>query len=115
MDHIFISYRREDAADVTGRINDRLRQHFGDEAVFTDVDKIPIGEDFRVHLDEKVSQCIVFLAVIGKNWLTAAGHKGRSGLHDPTDYVRIELESALRRNIPVIPLLVSQSGLMMPP
>ena len=112
-DHIFISYRREDAADATGRINDRLRQHFGAEMIFTDVDDIPMGVDFRAHLDLNVSRCKVLLAVVGRGWLTVR-RRGwlplwltrKRRLNDPDDWVRIEIESALRRKIRVIPLLV---------
>jgi hypothetical protein len=106
MNNIFISYRREDAADVTGRINDRLREHYSEEAIFTDVDNIPFGVDFRTKLDEEVSQCKVLLVVIGKNWLSVKNEKGQRRLDNPADFVRIEIESALKRNIPVIPLLV---------
>lgn len=112
MNHIFISYRREDAADVTGRIHDRLRQHFGEDAIFTDVDKIPLGVDFRAQLDDKVSRCKVLLPVIGRNWLAVKDHRGQPRLQDPDDFVRLEIESALRRDIPVIPLLVH--GIEMP-
>ena len=111
-DQIFISYRRDDAAYVTGHINDLLRKEFGDASVFTDVDNIALGVDFRAVLDETVSQCRVFLAVIGSEWLTARNYEGELRLDDPADFVRIEVESALKRNIPVIPLLVS--GAKMP-
>ena len=106
MTKIFISYRREDSADVTGRIGDRLREHFDEESVFTDVDNIPLGVDFRTHIDDEVKQCDVLLAVIGKDWLSAKNADGELRLNDPADFVRIEIESALRRDIPVIPLLV---------
>lgn len=108
-DHIFISYRRDDAAYVTGHINDLLREEFGDESVFTDVDNIALGVDFRKVLDESVSQCSVFLAVVGDHWLTVSGQDGKPRLNDPADFVRIEIESALRRNIPIIPLLVGHA------
>lgn len=111
-DQIFISYRRDDAAYVTGHINDLLRKEFGEESVFTDVDNIALGVDFRAVLDESVSQCQVLLAVIGDNWLTVRSRDGKPRLDDPADFVRIEIESALKRNIPVIPLLVS--GATMP-
>ena len=62
MSHIFISYRRQDAGHATGRINDRLRNEYGEDAAFMDVDNIPVGVDFRVHLDEQVSKCDVLLA-----------------------------------------------------
>lgn len=111
-DQIFISYRRDDAAYVTGHINDILRKEFGNDAVFTDVDNIALGVDFRAVLDETVSQCQVLLAVIGSEWLTARDQDGQLRLQDPADFVRIEIESALRRGIPVIPLLVT--GALMP-
>jgi tetratricopeptide (TPR) repeat protein len=111
-DQIFISYRRDDAAYVTGHINDLLRTEFGDASVFTDVDNIALGVDFRAVLDQTVSQCQVLLAVIGTAWLTVRGQDGQLRLEDPADFVRIEIESALKRNIPVIPLLVS--GATMP-
>lgn len=105
MSKILISYRREDSADVTGRIYDRLVQVFP-QSVFRDVDSIPLGIDFRAYLDEQVAKCDVFLAVIGRDWLKGKGRKGKSRLEDSGDFVRIEIESALKRQIPVIPVLV---------
>jgi len=112
MSKILISYRREDSADVTGRIYDRLVQVFP-QSVFRDVDSIPLGVDFRACLDEQVAKCDVFLAVIGRDWLRGKGRKGKSRLEDPGDFVRIEIESALKRQIPVIPVLVG--GAKSPP
>lgn len=109
---IFISYRREDTADVTGRVHDRLREKYGAEAIFTDVDSIPFGVDFREHLDQEVSRCDVLLAVIGRNWVSITGEDGQRRLDNPTDFVRIEIESALARKIPVVPLLAH--GVSMP-
>lgn len=106
MANIFISYRREDSADVTGRIRDRLVKHFGKEAVFIDVDNIPLGVNFADHLDSRVGQCEVLLAIIGRDWLTVTNRKGERRLDVPEDFVRIELKSALNREIPVVPLLV---------
>ena len=113
MSKIFISYRREDSADVTGRIYDRLIQQFDRVAIFMDVDSIPLGVDFRIHLDEQVAKCEVFLAVIGRDWMQHMGSTGKIRLDDPVDFVRIEIESALKRQIPVIPVLVS--GASIPP
>jgi tetratricopeptide (TPR) repeat protein len=109
---IFISYRRDDAAYVTGHINDRLCEEFGAESIFTDVDNIALGVDFRAVLDEKVGQCQILLAVIGSSWLSAKSQDGELRLQNPADFVRIEIESALKRKIPVIPLLVA--GTIMP-
>jgi uncharacterized membrane protein YeaQ/YmgE (transglycosylase-associated protein family) len=103
---IFLSYRRADSTDIAGRIYDRLLGAFDRVAVFKDVDSIPLGTDFKEYLDEKVSECNVLLAVIGDKWLETSDAKGKRRLEDPQDFVRIEIESALARNIPVIPLLV---------
>jgi TIR domain len=109
-DAIFISYRRQDSADATGRIYDRLTQHFGREQVFKDVDSIPLGVDFREHLGNVVGRCNFLIAVIGPQWSTATGPNGRR-LDDKSDFVRVEIEAALARNIPVIPVLIGGAAL----
>jgi len=115
MPKIFLSYRREDSEHVTGRIFDRLTDRFGREAVFMDIDTIPFGVDFRKHLDLAVGQCDILLAVIGESWVEAR-HKegarlGQRRLDDPGDFVRIEIQSALTREIPVIPVLVGTAAM----
>jgi formylglycine-generating enzyme required for sulfatase activity len=111
MSKILISYRREDSADITGRIYDRLIEQFGRDAVFKDVDSIPFGVDFRIYLDAQVAKCEVFLAVIGRDWMKKRGSRGKPRLDDPGDFVRIEIESALKRYIPVIPVLVGGASI----
>jgi hypothetical protein len=103
---IFISYRRDDSADITGRIYDPLVQHFSRDTVFKDVDSIPLGIDFRQHLESALSQCRVLLAVMGERWSGTDSATGKQRIDDPYDHVRLELELALARNIPVIPVLV---------
>ncbi len=103
---IFLSYRRDDSRDVVGRIGDRLTKALGDENVFLDVDSIPLGVDFRRILREEVGQCQVLIAVIGPAWLAAADDAGRRRLEDPDDFVRIEIETALEQDTPVILALV---------
>jgi hypothetical protein len=108
---IFISYRRSDSADISGRIYDRLVGKFGRDQVFKDVDSIPLGSNFKSVLDSSVGACKVMLAIIGKGWLDAKDANSRLRLHDPADFVRLEVESALNRNIPVIPLLVAGASM----
>jgi TIR domain len=103
---IFISYRREDSEGQAGRLFDDLVAHFGQDSVFMDVVGIAPGRDFRRAIDEQVSTCGVLLAMIGKNWLEAKDESGRRRLDDPMDFVRLETASALKRDIPVIPVLV---------
>jgi hypothetical protein len=108
MSSVFISYRRDDSAHVTGRIFDKLDKHFKqDLVVFRDVDNIPLGRDFREVIAEAVESCEVFLAVIGPSWLENRNEDGERRLDDPHDFVRLEIETALKRKIPVIPILVS--------
>ena len=103
---VFISYRRDDTEGQAGRLFDDLTRHFGEDSVFMDVAGIEPGRDFRRVIDEQVASCGVLLAMIGKNWLDAVDESGRRRLEDPTDFVRLETASALRRDIPVVPVLV---------
>ena len=103
---IFISYRRDDAEGQAGRLFDDLSHHFGADAVFMDVAAIEPGRDFRQAIDQQVAECGVLLAIIGKGWVTARDDAGRRRLDDPMDFVRIETASALKRDIPVVPVLV---------
>jgi hypothetical protein len=104
--NIFISYRREDSADIAGRIYDRLAGRFGRDCVFKDVDSMPLGIDFRKSLERALSQCTVLLAIVGRNWLETDIDTGKRRIDDPGDYTRIEIEAALKRKIPLIPVLV---------
>ena len=95
MPKIFISYRRDDTGTLVGRIYDRLANHFGRDALFLDIDDIPIGIDFRQYLDQAVSQCDVLLAIVGNRWLRTRRNRKRR-LDDPGDIVRIEIEKNTR-------------------
>ena len=109
MPKIFVCHRREDTADVAGRIFDRLVMNYGDQQILKDLDSIPLGVDFREYLGRMVGECDVLLAVIGPRWLDAEGDTSR--LDDPRDFVRIEIESALTREIPVVPLFVGGASM----
>jgi uncharacterized membrane protein YhaH (DUF805 family) len=109
---IFINYRRGDSQAAAGRLNDRLLLHFGRDQVFMDVEAIEPGVDFVTWIDEQVASCGVFISVIGPDWLAARTPDGRPRLSEPNDYVRLEIEAALKRNIRVIPVLVD--GATMP-
>jgi hypothetical protein len=109
---IFISYRRNDAEGQAGRLFDDLTRHFGEDAVFMDVAAIEPGRDFRQAIDQQVAACSVLLAVMGKDWVNAKDESGARRLDDPMDFVRLETASALKRDIPVVPVLVQ--GARMP-
>jgi hypothetical protein len=106
MSAIFISYRRDDTEGQAGRLFDELAEHFGHDAVFMDVAALTPGHDFRRAIDEHVATCGVLLAIIGRQWLSLRDEAGGRRIDDPLDFVRLEVASALRRDIPVVPVLV---------
>ena len=103
---LFISYRRDDSAGYAGRVHDRLQREFGENLLFMDVDSIPLGTNFVKAIDEEVAKCDVLLAIIGLGWLDARDEDGNRRLDSPADFVRIEIETALKRGIRVIPILL---------
>jgi hypothetical protein len=103
---IFINYRRNDSEGEAGRLFDELTHRFGEGSVFMDVTAIEPGQDFRKAIDQSVSTCSVLLAVIGQEWIQSKDSAGQRRLNDPGDFVRIELASALRREVAVVPVLV---------
>lgn len=108
---IFISYRREDSAGYAGRLSDALESRFGAGRVFRDVDDISPGEDFVQRLETALADCVVLLAVIGRKWATAADSRGQRRLDDPQDYVRVEIATALQRDLRVVPVLVDGTAM----
>ncbi len=105
MPKISISYRRADSEAMTGRIFDRLIVHYGKEAIFRDIDDIPAGIDFRVHINEVLRSTHILLAIVGPAWLGAISG-GNERIQEESDPVRVEVETALRRRVPVIPVLI---------
>lgn len=109
MPRIFISYRRDDAGYIAGMLAERLEDVFGSDSVFIDVDAIPLGVDFREYLNQAVAKSELMLALIGNEWLNVKNAQGLRRLDDPADFVRIEIEAALKRSIPVVPVLLEQA------
>ena len=109
---VFLSYRRDDSRYLAERIYDRLIAWAGKGSVFKDVDSIPLGADFRLVLERALMEADAFLAVIGPNWINAQDEHGRRRLDAEDDYVRLEIETALKRRLPMIPLLME--GARMP-
>ena len=105
MGDICISYRRADSQAITGRIFDRLIAHYGHGSVFMDIDNIPAGIDFRQYLNKTLQKATVLLAIVGPKWL-GAGKGGPDRIHDESDPVRVELETALRNGLAIIPVLI---------
>jgi TIR domain len=106
---IFMSYRRDDSAGYAGRIQEILQREFGFDSVFMDIDSIPLGTKFAMILDQEVAKCDVLVALIGRDWLQ--DRNGKRLVNDEGDFPRIEIGSALRRDIPVIPILLDGTSM----
>lgn len=105
---IFVCYRRQDSAGFAGRLYDRLEAEFGDDRVFMDVEAIEPGAVFAEVIARQVARCRVVLVMIGPEWLAPDG-TGTRRLERPDDYVRLEVESALRHDVWVIPVLIEDT------
>lgn len=100
---IFISYRRADAQATVDHLYDWLVRAFarplGPQAIFKDVDSIPVGFSFAGVINSHMRQCRVVLIVIGPSWTTLTAsdgpYQGQPRLNDPADNVRVEVEQAL--------------------
>ena len=111
---IFLSYHRADTQAATGRIREKLVEHFGAETVFMDVDSIPPGEDFsRYYKDWLVNRAAVVLVMIGEEWTSLKSDPQSDSLPRlfyENDHVRIEAETALGiADLRVIPVLVGNA------
>jgi hypothetical protein len=109
---VFITYRREETGAHAGRLYDAMVSRFGEGNVFMDVDMAP-GVDFVERITEAVAACHVLIVVMGPRWATVEDKQGRRRLADPEDFVRLEVETALRRS-EVIPIPVLVAGAEMP-
>jgi hypothetical protein len=111
MVQVFLSYRRDDAGGYAGRLTDALLQRLGSKSVFQDVTAISPGQDYTVAIERALAESDAALVVIGPGWLTAATPQGAPRLLEAGDYVRLELATALERDIRVIPVLVGGARL----
>jgi TPM domain/TIR domain len=107
---IFISYRREDSAANALGIGQYLEHEFGRRNVFIDVDMYA-GAKFPLLLEQRLASCKVMLVLIGPGWLNALDDEGQRRLDDSNDWVRLEIATALKRGVTVIPVRVAGAQL----
>src|ERR1043166_269254 len=107
---IAISYRRQDSSPVAGRLYDRLQAEFGKGSVFMDFDSIPYGVDFREHIKQTLQRAKAVISIISPEW-TGGKELPNRRIDDPTDFVRLEVASALESGIPIIPVLVNNTAM----
>jgi TIR domain len=106
---IFICYRREDTRPTAGRIHDSLASEFGSAIeIFRDVKGIPYGETFVSVVEKAVEDSNIFLVLIGSKWLDEFENRRNDAVDDP---VHFEIAAAIRRKVPIIPILVDGARL----
>jgi TIR domain len=108
---VFISYRRSDAAAMSSRIYQAMATQFGRKRVFRDTEDIPVGVRFPGYLQKTLLQCRVAFVLIGPTWLHARNPDGTRRLDDPSDFVRVEVETALSHGLLVCPLLLDGASM----
>jgi hypothetical protein len=109
---IFISYRREESKYQARMIYQAFSKFRPTTEVFMDVDTIPLGVDFVEVIRGWVQKCDVLLALVGAGWSESKDPKtGFRRLDNPNDFVRIEISEALKRGIPVVPVLLDDAPL----
>src|ERR1700730_17730811 len=108
---IFISYRRSDSKSDARSICQRLERTFGKGKVFIDVDSIRPGKNFQSVLKNDLEKCNSMIVVTGRRWLDLLGSSRPADSDTGHDYVRLEVASALERNLPVFPVLVDGAAM----
>jgi tetratricopeptide (TPR) repeat protein len=107
---VFISYRREDSKGEALALRKTLAPKLRGVEIFMDTDGgIRPGENFVRVIDERVAGAGAVLVLIGPRWVDATDSRGRRRLDSPDDFVRIEVFSALKRDIPVLPVLLDEA------
>lgn len=101
-DGIFISYRRSDTEADAGRLYADLVTEFGSERLFMDVDDVALGENVATSIRSAISQSAVLLALVGPSWATER-------LRDGSDWVRMELETAMELGVRIVPICVRRA------
>jgi SIR2-like protein/TIR domain-containing protein len=110
---VFISYRRSDASAAGRQLSGALKDRFGDENVFFDVEDLDLGTQWQTEITRRIREADVVLAVIGPRWVSLADERGRRLVLDSRDedVLRIEIETALRDGALVVPVLVDDASM----
>jgi hypothetical protein len=93
---------------------DRFVAEFGRGRAFKDVDSIGASVDFRKAIEQAITGSEVIIGVLGPTWLTATDENGTRRIDDVKDFVRLELESALRLGKHMIPVLLGAATMPHP-
>jgi serine/threonine protein kinase len=111
---IFFSYRREDSKEAANWLFEKLREKFGDNVLFMDTGSIEAGDIWNDEIKTKLEETEIVLVIIGKEWLTKDSNEfGMRRIDNDNDWVRKEVETAIKNNKIIIPILLNDAK--MPP
>jgi hypothetical protein len=97
---IFLSYRRTDSPQAC-RVYDWLGQRFGLDALFMDVQAIPVAVSFPDFIRKAIERSKLVIVLIGPQWLAK--------IHEADDPVRLEIEAAIAHKITLLPVLIGST------
>ena len=107
---IFISHRHQDGQGFAAWLQELLAERYGRSNVFRDAGSIQPGAHFPTEIARRIAGCTDVLVLIGPAWDAADGY-GRPRLHDPDDWVRLEIEAAIHGGVRLTPLLLGGADL----
>lgn len=107
---LFLCHRKSDTAEATRRLYEALQRRLRPRQVFMDEGGLRGGEDLSRKLPEEIGRSTVVFVMIGAGWLEPDPVTGRPRLLSPNDWVRREIEAALKAGARVQPVLVNDAG-----
>lgn len=112
MPRVFLSFRKPDSRWMRDRVYRALSDRLGANEIFKSSQSIPPGADFAEILRRQAAECTLMCVLIGPGWLDARGEDGVRLLDRPHDWVRLEIETALRAGNRVIPVLLGDATML---
>lgn len=106
MNKTFINYRWADTKKFAQTLHRHLTKSLGRGQVFLDTSAIGGGEVLSDKIKHELKYAGALISLIGPDWLTVRASRVRR-LHDKKDLVRREIETALKRKLLLIPVLVN--------
>ena len=109
MEKIFLSFRSSDTQEATRSIYQSLSHEFGKDSLFYFPESNFAGDRFVDKIFTALRQSTIFIAIIGREYVTAKDDEGNIRIFNESDLVRKELAYALKNKMTVIPILVGNT------
>lgn len=102
---VFINYRTADARFAAAAAFELLAGRFGRSRVFLDNQSMRPGAVYPEQIQSALSSMRVLLVLIGPDWMTGLDAESPP-IHHESDWVRREIREAIRRGVPIVPVLL---------